>query len=129
MAVKQAAIAETIILTNNDTHYPSRISPTKSHNFVDILSLDAQDSPVTPTAGDYSIYVKTSIDGGFQLLQDGGSDVAGDPMPATVTGGSSMADGVAKSASFGANAIEIKVVPNGVDVATQYRVIVTQNLT
>ena len=101
----------------------NQLDPNLPHNFVDIVSLDAQGEPVTPGAGTYTITVQDFREGGFKTVADGGTVTAAE------TGGTTLVDGVQCSASFRANPLSVKVVPAGVTVAVSYRVSIRQNLT
>ncbi len=120
---KQALIGEEIELFANSGEQIERVDSNYPVNYVDIISLDGLDGePVTPTAGTFSIYVKTSDSGGYKALSDNGE------LSADLTGGSSLVDGVAEGASFYGNPFGIKIVPVGVDVAAAYEVIIKQNM-
>jgi len=98
------------------------ITPGLPYNFIFIVSLDGiGGAPVVPTTGTYKTYVRLVRDGGYHSLTDNGT------INATDTGGSLLADGAEKRASFSGNPYAIKVVPTGVDVAAAYRVTVLQN--
>ena len=117
---KEALIAATITFTQADIQ-SQLIHPSSPNNFIDVIALDALGgSPVIPTAGTFTISVKTDVDGGFKAVADNGT------LAATKTGGSALADGIAEGASFTGLPIEIKVIPSGVDVAVAYRVLIKQ---
>lgn len=87
---------------------------------IDVVCMDGPDgAPVTPTAGMFQIYYQDVRDGGFKR---------GPAIQAVRCGGSSMPDGQAAGAVLQANAIAIRVVPQGVTGAAAYRVWVRQNL-
>ncbi len=120
---KQALVGAEVLFTSDDVEAITRIDPNLVRNFVDIISLDGLDgSPVTPSSGDYNIFVKTDAEGGFKSLSDNGT------LSALLTGGNTLADGVEEGASFAANPLEIKVVPATIAGAVAYRVTITQNL-
>ena len=117
---KEALIAATTIFTQSDIQ-TELIDPSSPNNFIDVIALDALNgSPVIPTAGTFTISVKTDVNGGFKSISDNGT------LAATKTGGSALADGIAEGASFTGLPIEIKIIPSGVDVAVAYRVLVKQ---
>lgn len=124
-AKKQALIgSEILFITVNTDPLPEIIDPNLVHNFVDITSLDGLGGdPVTPSSGDFNIFVETVPNGGFHALSDNGT------ISAALTGGSSIVDGTPIRASFAANPNRIKIVPVAVVGAVAYRVSVTQNLT
>lgn len=119
-SMKQEGVNTPLLFTNgfdiND------IEQNLAHSFVDVLSLGADGQPVIPTAGTYKIYVKTMQQGGFKAVQGGDLD-------AKLTGGDALPDGLQEGVSFAANALEIKIVPSGVQGVTSYRVQICQNLT
>ncbi|MCJ8293402.1 MAG: hypothetical protein MJK15_03265 [Colwellia sp.] len=119
---KTQAVGQTALFTTVDIILPDRIDVGLVHNFIDIVSLDGVLAPVVPSSGTYSIYVKTSEDGGFQAITDG-------VINATLTGGDASADGVPVTASFASNALEIKIVPDTIVGAVSYKVTIRQNLT
>lgn len=117
---KEALIAATTIFTQSDIQTES-IDPSSPNNFVDVIALSALGGvPVIPTAGTFTITVKTDVNGGFKDIADNGT------LAATKTGGSALADGIAEGSSFTGLPIEIKVIPAGVDVAVAYRVLIKQ---
>ena len=117
---KEALIAATITFTQADIQ-SQLIDPSSPNNFIDIIALDGLvGSPVIPTAGTFTILVKTDVDGGFKAIADNGT------LAATKTGGSALADGIAEGASFTGLPIEVKIIPSGVDVAVAYRVLIKQ---
>lgn len=119
---KISPIATTTIFSVNDSNGPDRILAELIQNQVFITSLHSIDFPipVIPTAGSFSIFVKTTPNGGFHSISDNGVIAAAN------TGGLLMADGLEKSASFNGSPLEIKIVPSGVDVALAYEVTVMQ---
>ena len=122
-AIKNNLIDDVTVFSNKSAITDGQIMMHFPHNFVDIVSLDSiSGEPTTPSAGTYSVYVKTVDRGGFKSLKDGELD-------AKLTGGDSLADGLQLGVDFSANPIEIKVVPSGVIGAAAYKVVVTQNLT
>jgi len=117
---KEALIGATITFDQSGPE-GVRIDPNSPNNFIDVIALDGLGgSPVIPTAGTFTISVKTDVDGGLKAIADNGT------LAATKTGGSALADGIAEGASFTGLPIEIKVIPSGVDVAVAYRVLVKQ---
>lgn len=126
MAVKRVskeALIGATILFNAETDIESEsISPNYAYNIIDIISLDGlKGSPVTPTAGTFEIFVRTDIGGGFKRLCERSS------FQAKLSGGSSMADGMAVDAKFIGYPLEFKIAPTGVNVAVAYRVSIKQS--
>jgi hypothetical protein len=121
---KEGLIGSTIIFDSETDEQYQNIDIGMPHNFVDVVSLsELGGSPVIPDAGFYNIYYQDTLDGGFKSISDNGN------LDATKTGGSSLPDGDCLGASFAGNPLKIKVVPDGVTVATAYRVEIKQNLT
>lgn len=119
---KEALIGQTIIFDHQTDDETDKIIHSHAMNHIDIISLDGLNgSPVIPTVGTFSIYVKTDEDGGFKSVPDNGL------LSATKTGGSLLADGVAVGSNFVGFPLAIKIVPNGVDVAVAYRVSIKQS--
>ena len=119
-ATKSALVSEAILFESGREH--DRINHSYPHNMVDVISMDVSGSPVTPTSGEYRVHVKTSAYGGWKSLSDNGI------LDATLTGGSSLPDGVGEGATFDGNPFSIKVTPTGIVGAVSYSVTVTQNL-
>lgn len=118
---KEALIGETITFVNSDKEAEfESISPSFAYNLIDIISLDGLGgNPLTPSQGQYDIYVQTDEEAGFKLVADNGS------IDATTTGGSMLADGIQEGAVFVGVPISIKVIPKGVN-APAYRVLIKQ---
>ena len=116
-----AGAATCIFYANDTDERTDRLDPAYLQNFIEIISMDAGGNAVVPTAGTYTVTAKLVKGGNYRSLSDGGT------IDATTTGGDAMADGVGTSSSFVGNAIEIKVVADSVDVATQFYAVVSQN--
>lgn len=119
---KEALIGETILFVNSDKDDEfESISPNYAYNLIDIISLDVSGNAVLPTSGSFDIYAKTDVDGGFKRVS------AHSNYPANKTGGSTLADGVSIDATFIGFPLELKIVPNSVDIAVSYRVNIKQS--
>lgn len=117
---KQALTTDELIFDNQDDNEKEAISPSYAYNFIDVVSLDAiGGSPITPSSGEYRVYVQTDINGGFKTLS------GGNIIKATETGGTSLSDGVQEGLYFAATPLKIKVVPLNVN-APAYQVYITQ---
>ena len=120
---KENLVTINTLFSYQDESVKDRIKIGLAHTFIDIVSLDAEGLPVTPSAGTYSVYVKTTEMGGFKSVTDNGT------INANLTGGSTLGDGVEIGASFSGNPLEIKVVPDSIVGAVSYKVSINQNLT
>lgn len=118
---KEALATETIIFVNSDKENEfESISPSFAYNFIDIVSLDGiAGDPCAAGQGQYQVFVKTDLDGGFKTI------AGGNIIKAIDTGGDTLADGETQGLVFIGTPLEIKIVPSGVDCAA-YKVHITQ---
>jgi len=83
------------------------------HVFIGIKFIGAGGSVVTPSAGTYSITVRTSGMDNFESIP------SGDAIDATAA---------VNTLSFASNAVELKYTPTGITGANEVRITVTGNL-
>jgi len=107
------------LFTTTDQLLPDRLLNNLSFNWINVVSLDVNNNPIKPTAGNYFIYVKTSSNTGFEK--------ADKPINFHQAGGSSMVDGHEKGSFYGAIVEQIKIIPAGIVGATNYQVHVRQS--
>lgn len=115
---KIGLVNESILFSIYDESLPEKLLSHLAHNWINIVSLDGNDDPIAPTAGEYNVYVKTSPNTGFELVQQ--------PLDADKTGGSSMPDGVERGVYYSSIVEEIKITPVSVTGAVSYQVHVRQ---
>lgn len=120
---KEALVGASIEFTTDDNELPNKISLQLTHNFIEIISLNASGNPVMPTSGFYKIYVKTAPNGAYYSIKNNGTILA------RKTAGNLLSDGEGQASSFSANPYSIKIVPTGIIGANSYRVDIRQNLT
>ncbi len=119
IADKEDLVTEAINFIVGDVALPDRLIQNLAFTWINIVSLDGSNNPITPTAGFYEIYVRTNKDTGFENVDIG--------QHAIFTGGSSLADGVEKASFYGAIFEEIKIVPVGIVGAVSYKVYIRQS--
>ena len=116
--------AATMTFDQTDDEY-QRPHPGLARNYIEIVSLlgeEADAARAEPTVGTYKSYVQQVPHGNWREIEDDGTVNAVD------TGGDALADGAAVSSSFTGTPYAIKIVADSVDVATHFRVAITQYL-
>lgn len=117
---KDALVASTITFIQADGALNGP-DPTLPNVTVDVITLDAIGGIVDPaSAGTFTVWYKTDINGGFKTPGTNPVIVFGE------AAGDSGADGAAVSAQFTDLPLEIKVVPDSVAGAAAYRVLIKQ---
>jgi len=116
---KQSPILNETLFQYNDADIRKDILSNLSFNWVDIVCLDENDDPITPSSGEFIVYVKTNELSGFEKVDR--------PIQAAKCGGSSMPDGFQLGAFYGSFILELKVIPVDVVGASSYITYVRQS--
>jgi len=113
---KTALVAETITLDIDDTVTADAIKVNGSRTEVHVIGRDADNNPVVPGAGTFTVTAQTAQDGAFYEVSDDGT------LTASLCGGSANATGVGMFATFRGAPLKIRVVPAGITTAISYSV-------